>query len=162
MSKITKEDFVFNKETRHYELFVNGMRFEVPERNWDSFTQEHIDTIPALAEGYTPSEAFGKDYQILADMYNDDFYPKFLVDKLKSELEKIIAFLETGERNLGKIQNEFDRAFIEMNKLQDEFSKNNSELETVARESVWEAVEYIVRKFNLEIDFKEASRKMEF
>lgn len=163
--KITKEDFGFNKETKSYEIYINGMRYEIPERHWASMTEQTLnEMLPQPNPDYihTPSEPFGEDFQMLTDMYNDEYFPDFLVDKVKNELEKVIAFLETGERDKDKIQSEFDRAIMAINDLENEFDQNDSELETVARESICEGVEYIIGKFNLNITNDEAVRERNF
>ena len=36
-------------------------------------------------------KAFDKNYKLLDEMYQDDYYPAFLVDKVKDELQKVIA-----------------------------------------------------------------------
>ena len=36
------------------------------------------------------------DYKLLDEMYQDDYYPVFLVDKVKDELQKVIDL--SGER----------------------------------------------------------------
>lgn len=43
---------------------------------------------------------FDSKYNLLADMYQDEYYPKFLVDKIKDELQKVIDLLESGETDL--------------------------------------------------------------
>ena len=43
--------------------------------------------------------AFDPNYPLLDDMYQDEYYPDFLVDKVKGELPKVIGLLESGERN---------------------------------------------------------------
>ena len=40
---------------------------------------------------------FDKNYKLLKEMYEDDYYPVFLVDKVRDELQKVIDLLETGE-----------------------------------------------------------------
>ena len=42
-------------------------------------------------------KAFDPNYKLLDEMYQDDYYPAFLVDKVKDELQKVIALLESGE-----------------------------------------------------------------
>lgn len=51
---------------------------------------------------------FDLEYNLLNDMYNDGYFPDFLVDKVKLLIQDVISFLETGERDLEKIQNKFD------------------------------------------------------
>ena len=38
---------------------------------------------------------FDPNYKLLSEMYQDDYYPVFLVDKVKDELQKVIQLLET-------------------------------------------------------------------
>ena len=40
---------------------------------------------------------FDTNYKLLDEMYRDDYYPTFLVDKVKDELQKVIDLLEGGE-----------------------------------------------------------------
>ncbi len=40
---------------------------------------------------------FDGSYRLLDEMYKDGYYPDFLVDKVKAELEKVIVLLESGE-----------------------------------------------------------------
>ena len=42
-------------------------------------------------------KAFDPDYKLLDEMYQDDYYPAFLVDRVKDELQKVIDLLESGE-----------------------------------------------------------------
>ena len=39
-------------------------------------------------------KAFDPNYKLLDEMYQDDYYPTFLVDKVKDELQKVIDLLE--------------------------------------------------------------------
>ena len=49
-----------------------------------------------------------------------------------------------------------------INDLQEEFEENDSELETEARESIGEAVAYILRWFDLDLDVEEAIRERDW
>lgn len=51
---------------------------------------------------------FNPDYVLLKEMYQDEYYPDFLVDKVKAEIEKVIKLLETGETNVDIIQEKLD------------------------------------------------------
>lgn len=96
------------------------------------------------------------NYTLLADMYNDEYYPKFLVDKIKDEILKVISYLEERERSNEEIQQKFDEMTIAINDLQEEFDENDSEIETVARESIGDAVFHILNYFNIDIDCETA------
>ena len=71
--------------------------------------------------------------KLLDEMYQDDYYPAFLVDKVKDELQKVIDLLESGETDTEVIQETLDEAVCGINDLQEEFDENDSEIETVAR-----------------------------
>lgn len=87
---------------------------------------------------------FDKDYKMLEEMYQDEYFPDFLVDKVKDAMLNAVAFLETGETNLEKIQKKFNEMTWAIHDIQEEFEENDSELETGARESIGETVEYIL------------------
>ena len=81
-------------------------------------------------------KAFDPNYKLLDEMYQDDYYPAFLVDKVKDELQKVIDLLESGETDTEVIQETLDEAVCGINDLQEEFDENDSEIETVARDCI--------------------------
>lgn len=99
---------------------------------------------------------FDTAYEFLKEMYSDDYFPDFLVDKIKAELEKVVAFLETGVTDGNQIQEKFDEMTIAINDLQEEFEENDSEIETSARESIAADVIEILNWFDVDIDVEEA------
>lgn len=99
---------------------------------------------------------FDADYVLLADMYGDGYFPDFLVDKVRAQVEDVIALLETGEKDLEVIQKKFDDMTLAINDLQDEFEEHDSEIETAARDSIGETVEYILKWFDISIDVEDA------
>ncbi len=99
---------------------------------------------------------FDKSYKLLEDMYNDEYFPDFLVDKVKALIQNVIDFLETGERDLDKIQARFDEMTLAINDLEEEFEDNDSEIETVARDSIGGTVRYILKWFDIDIDVEDA------
>ncbi len=105
---------------------------------------------------------FDKSYKLLEDMYSDGYFPDFLVDKIKALIQNVIDFLETGERDLDKIQARFDEMTLAINDLEEEFEDNDSELETVARESIGETVRYILEWFDIDIDVEDAIGERDF
>lgn len=107
-------------------------------------------------------KAFDKSYKLLDEMYRDEYYPDFLVDKVKDELQKVIDLLQTGETDTEIIQKRLDEAVCAINGLQDEFDENDSEIETAARESIGETVSYILKWFNIPIDAEEALRERDW
>ena len=105
---------------------------------------------------------FDADYKLLEDMYEDGYFPDFLVDKLRDLIENVITFLETGEQDLQKIQEKFDEMTQAANDLEEEFEKNGSELETAARESIGATVAYILQWFEINIGVEDAIRERDW
>lgn len=105
---------------------------------------------------------FDADYQPLYEMYDDEYFPNFLVDKIKAELDKVEAVLAGGEKDTAIIQQYFDTMTRAINDLEAEFDANDSEIETVARDSIAEAVDYLLQKYRIAIDLEEALREREW
>lgn len=105
---------------------------------------------------------FDANYRLLEGLYNDGYFPDFLVDKIRGLMEEVIAVLEAGEQDLGKIQEKFDGMTLAINDLEEEFEENGSELETAARESIGETVEYILQWFGIGIGVEDAIREREW
>lgn len=82
--------------------------------------------------------------------------------KIKKQLQKIIDLLESGETDTEVIQGTLDKVVLEINDLQEEFDENNSEIETVARDSIGVTVDYILKWFDISIDIEEAIREREW
>ena len=67
-------------------------------------------------------KAFDPNYKLLDEMYQDDYYPAFLVDKVKDELQKVIDLLESGETDTEVVQETLDEAVCGINDLQEAVS----------------------------------------
>ncbi len=116
---------------------------------------------------------FDPQYVLLSEMYRDGYFPDFLVDKVKGELEGVIGLLEAGETGLEAIQARLDEMTQAINdleeefeqngsELEEEFEQNGSELETVARESIGSSVAYILEWFDLPINVEDAIRERDW
>ncbi|MDT2745867.1 DUF5713 family protein [Vagococcus fluvialis] len=103
-----------------------------------------------------------REEEYLKDMYSDPYFPDFLVDKIKESIKKIYEVLESGETDLNTIQEICDSSVIEINDLEDEFEDNDSEIETVARNSIAVTVEKILVKYNIDLDIEEALRERDW
>ena len=66
-------------------------------------------------------KTFDPNYKLLDEMYQDNYYPTFLVDKVKDELQKVIDLLESGETDTEVVQEKLDEAVCGINDLQEEF-----------------------------------------
>ncbi|MNI68360.1 hypothetical protein D3C73_1240480 [compost metagenome] len=104
----------------------------------------------------------GASFEYLKVMYNDRYFPNFLVDKVKAELVKVVEFLEQGNQDIEEIQSKFDLAIHAINDLAVEFDENDSEIETVARESIAQTVEDVLAFFSIEIDTEVAIRERDW
>ena len=107
-------------------------------------------------------KAFNAEYKLLAEMYQDEYFPDFLVDKVKAELQGVIDLLESGEANTEVIQTKLDETVCAINDLQDEFDANDSEIETVARDCIGQSVGYILEWFDIPIDVEDAIRERDW
>lgn len=107
-------------------------------------------------------KSFDTNYKLLDEMYKDEYYPDFLVDKVKDSLQKVIGLLETGETGTDVIQAKLDEMVCAINDLQDEFDENGSEIETVARDCIGVTVGYILEWFGIPIDIEEAIRERDW
>lgn len=103
-----------------------------------------------------------KEIIFLKGMYQDSYYPKFLVDKIKDLLEQIVRYLEQGSHPLEDIQVKFDEITRAINDLEDEFLEHDSEIETVARDSIALTVMDILDGYNVKLDIEDALREREW
>lgn len=89
-----------------------------------------------------------RNRELLADMYSDDYFPKFLVDKVKAILVDLCEQIERqqpkDEESLLKLTH---AATERINELAEEFEENDSELETGAREAIGAEFTFIVRAY---------------
>ena len=106
----------------------------------------------------TDMKAFDPNYTLLKEMYQDEYFPNFLVDKVRNEIQKVITLLEGGEKDTAVIQQKLDEVVCAINDLQEEFDENGSEIETMARDSIGVTVEHILVWFDIDIDIEEALR----
>ena len=66
---------------------------------------------------------FDMSYTLLEEMLSDDYYPPFLVEKIKQLFTPVISLLENGETNKDIIQGQLDTMTMAINDLQ-----NNSDI----------------------------------
>ncbi|EAY03300.1 hypothetical protein TVAG_193700 [Trichomonas vaginalis G3] len=104
----------------------------------------------------TNHRKFDPNYALIKDMVSDPYYPNVQVDKVKTIIETFIKFLEEGITDLDAIQDKLDQLCHSINDLMDEFYENDSEIETIARESIASTIDYILEWFNINIDLETA------
>lgn len=92
-----------------------------------------------------------KDHQFLECMYNDDYFPDFLVDKCKNILLNLCTQIE--EKNPKDLETFYSLTHTstnQINELQDEFFENGSEIESMARDCLALDFEYIASAYGFE------------
>ncbi|WP_317643536.1 DUF5713 family protein [Bombiscardovia apis] len=95
-------------------------------------------------------------------MYGDEYFPDFLVDKVKKVLTELDAFLADKNYTPETVQEAFDKATLQINGLEEEFEENGSEIETAARDSIAETVDHMLQHYDIDIDLEEALREREW
>lgn len=97
-----------------------------------------------------------KKYSFLSDMYNDSYFPDFLVDKGKLILVELCIEIEKeNPKSLPELYKLTHAATDRFNDLEEEFDENESELETVARETIAVDFEFIAKSFKFDADIEE-------
>ncbi|MCR9116120.1 MAG: DUF5713 family protein [bacterium] len=91
------------------------------------------------------------DYQFLAGMYRDGYFPDFLVDKGKAILIGLCEQIESQKPSsleaLYVLTHAATKAF---NDLQEEFEDNESEIETAARDCIGMDFAFIAKAYGFD------------
>lgn len=96
------------------------------------------------------------DHKFLKEMYDDDYFPNFLVDKCKGILVELCIQIETKKPSTDAELFEFTHAATErINDLAEDFEDNESELETGAREALGADFAFITEAYGFDVDIEE-------
>lgn len=88
------------------------------------------------------------EHSLLEGMYTDDYFPDFLVDKIKEILLGLCERIEAEEPEDEEALCELTHAAVEaINELAEDFESNESELETDATEVIAAEFEFIARAY---------------
>lgn len=110
----------------------------------------------AMIEQTSLTNAKIKDYSFLDCMYDDSYFPGFLVDKCKHILLKLCHNIETENPvNLEELYKLTHASTDQLNELEDEFFENESEIETGARECLAINFEFIANTYGFDADIEE-------
>ena len=107
-------------------------------------------------------DSFDDQYILLEELYEDSFYPDFLIDKIKYLLEDFINFVEQKPKNMADVGDKIYDLIQNANSLQYEFLDNDSEYDNIARECLIRNLEYIIHWFHLLIKLEEAIAEREW
>ena len=89
-----------------------------------------------------------KNYEFLKEMYIDGYFPDFLVDKGRDILIDVCNRIENEKiETIEALYVITHQATEKFNDLNEEFDKNGSEIETVARDSIGEGFQYIAEAY---------------
>lgn len=107
-------------------------------------------------------DSFDDQYILLEELYEDSFYPDFLIDKIKYLLEDFINFVEQKPKNMADVGDKIYDLIQNANSLQYEILDNDSEYDNIAREYLIRNLEYIIQWFHLPINLEEALAEREW
>ena len=107
-------------------------------------------------------DSFDDQHILLEELYEDSFYPDFLIDKIKYLLEDFINFVEQKPKNMADVGDKIYDLIQNANSLQYEFLDNDSEYDNIARECLIRNLEYIIQWFHLTINLEEALAEREW
>ena len=107
-------------------------------------------------------DSFDDQYILLEELYEDSFYPDFLIDKIKYLLEDFINFVEQKPKNMADVGDKIYDLIQNANSLQYEFLDNDSEYDNIAREYLIRNLEYIIQWFHLPINLEESLAEREW
>jgi hypothetical protein len=97
-----------------------------------------------------------RSYPFLAEMYEDDYFPKNLVDKGRLILVRLCERIESEKpQTLEALYQLTHAATEEFNELAGEFEEQESEIETVARDAIGVDFEAIAEAYGFEADVEE-------
>lgn len=95
-------------------------------------------------------------YDFLKGMYQDAYYPNNLVDACKAVLLELCQQIETTDpANLAELYILSHAATNEINLLEDAFYKQDSEIETIARECLAEDFYAVAQAYGFDADMEE-------
>lgn len=97
-----------------------------------------------------------KEYDFLDCMYQDSYFPTFLVDKCRNILLELCREIENKKpANLEELYKLTHLSTDRLNDLQDEFFDNGSELETGAAECLAMDFDFIANAYGYNADIEE-------
>lgn len=97
-----------------------------------------------------------KDYPFLKEMFADDYFPDFLVEKGKTILVGLCETIEAKKpKDLEALYALTHAATDKFNDLAEEFGDNDSEIETAARESIGADFAFIASAYGYDADIEE-------
>lgn len=163
---------------KHQRIYIvhHALKRVSPQRRYIKY-----NTVPALAVAALPADkairlfvlkwlvaalpmpgySFSDGHSVFKVLFTDEL-SRLSGGQGKSELQKVIDLLETGETDTEVIQEKLGEVVCAINDLQEKFDENDSEIETAARDCIGETVGYVLEWFSIPIDVEEAIRKRDW
>ena len=90
-------------------------------------------------------------------MYNDSYFPNFLVDKGKDIVLELCLNIEREQpKDAVEVYRLSHKAIERFNDLAQEFYEHDSEIETAARDVIGADFRFILNAYNYDVDIEEA------
>ena len=102
------------------------------------------------------------NHRYLPEMYDDGYFPDFLVDKCRAVFVTLCEAIEATKPDVEALLKLTTVATEALNKLQQEFEENESEIETVARESLCGECDFILKAYGYDVDVEDAMIEREW
>lgn len=147
-----------NLKILDFEMYSDFIRYTSQDEL--DYEEETLEFDPDKIHSNTIK--FPSDYVFCSDMHNDQYYPNHLVKKIQDMFLELTEWLSSNTLSYGQIQDKMDYITRSINDLEDEFYEQESEIETVARESIGETVFYIFDYYKIDIDIEHAIREREW
>ncbi len=128
-------------------------RNQEPTQQYPSYDPERV---------FQNNSVFPSDYVLCGDMVRDDYFPDFLVKRIQIMLREFARWLQSAQCTYGDIQAKLDQIVRSINEMEAEFHENDSEIETMARESIAESVYAILHFYGIQMDIEEALRERDW
>ena len=104
----------------------------------------------------SPANPQIKEHPFLKEMFEDDYFPDFLVEKVKAILVGLCVRIEKEKpEDVSDLYDLAHEATEEINGLMEEFEDNDSDLETAARETIAADFEFVATTYGFEADVEE-------
>jgi len=97
-----------------------------------------------------------RSYAFLQGMYDDGYFPNFLVDKGRAILVRLCEQIEKTKPVGADVLKLTHAATEEFNALAEEFGEHGSEIETAARDCIGTDIAHILSEYGYDIDIEEA------
>ncbi len=105
------------------------------------------NTSPMISQSSLNNDTI-KNHEFLSSMYQDSYFPDFLVDKCKAVLLELCQNIEQkNPQSLEELYALTHSATDKINDLEDDFNENGSEIETGARECLAVDFEFIAHAY---------------